>query len=385
MWKAYLIETMTGRLGAEIEMSTNGRYDIRLNQTEQATVTVQKSSLAGIQRRWMTPWRAGILVTFTTPDEREHPVLAGPITSPPDEYPESLSFSVSGIRRILEHRFLLDQDYASMTNLDAASRMDRLKRSSVTYKQKPLDFIAQDIVRKGMVKTGGSLPIVYALPGEFSPSLHDRTYLGYDLANNDIDKLLSQISDTLQGPDIMFRPEWANSGHSAIQWRMHTGGITTPAIPQGWTMSVDATAPEPQVSEFSINTDGDHFATRAYATGAGDGAELALAASDATALLEDYFPLLEAVVPQASVKEPSTLLGYAQAATNTRALVEQHLTIDAADERSEMGRWFVGDKAQVTVNGWLSIPDATQELRIFRMQGDFDSTHTTIYLQEDEW
>ena len=45
MWKAYLIEIMTGRVGAEVEMSTNGRLDITLNRAGSATVTAQKSSL----------------------------------------------------------------------------------------------------------------------------------------------------------------------------------------------------------------------------------------------------------------------------------------------------------------------------------------------------
>ena len=31
MWRAYLIETMSGLKGPEVEMSTNGRYDIILN------------------------------------------------------------------------------------------------------------------------------------------------------------------------------------------------------------------------------------------------------------------------------------------------------------------------------------------------------------------
>ena len=48
MWRAYLIETMTGAVGREVEMSTDGRYDIRLNEIEEVQATVQKSSLRGL-------------------------------------------------------------------------------------------------------------------------------------------------------------------------------------------------------------------------------------------------------------------------------------------------------------------------------------------------
>src|SRR5699024_12289090 len=115
MWRAYLIETMSGLKGPEVEMSTNGRYDIILNQAGAATVTVQKSSLDGITKRWLRPWAHGFVLTLESEAMGEVPVFAGPITAPPDEYVDSLSFSVSGIRSIFEHRFLLKEDYTPAT------------------------------------------------------------------------------------------------------------------------------------------------------------------------------------------------------------------------------------------------------------------------------
>src|SRR5690606_33033533 len=143
MWKAYLIETMTGLVGQEVEMSTNGRLEITLNEIEQATITVQKSSLAGVSARWLRPWAQGFLVTLSTWYGDERPVFAGPIKGPPADHPDSLSFTVAGIREIFKYRILLAEDFSS-------SQINELRKSRVDYMNKSLAFIAQDIVRKGM-------------------------------------------------------------------------------------------------------------------------------------------------------------------------------------------------------------------------------------------
>ena len=166
-------------------MSTNGRVDITLNQAGSATVTVQKSSLEGISSRWLRPWAQGFLLTLEVQDD-EVPVFAGPITAPPDEYPESLSFSVSGIRSIFEHRFLTLEDYD-------AGELTPLRKSVVSYTNRSLAFIAQDIVRRGMAKRGGHLPIRFATnPGTGTST---RTYEGFDLENNRVDKRLTELSN----------------------------------------------------------------------------------------------------------------------------------------------------------------------------------------------
>lgn len=376
MWRAYLIETMTGLRGAEVEMSTNGRFDITLNRAGAATVTVQKSSLEGITSRWLRPWAQGFLLTLESEALGEVPIFAGPITAPPDEYPESLSFSVSGIRAIFEHRFLTERDFP-------ATQLTELRKSKVTYTNRSLAYIAQDIVRKGMAKQGGSLPIRFATnPGT---GTHTRTYNGYDLENNRIDKLLGQLTDVTDGPDIMFVPEWADSSQQYVRWAMHTGTPGYPPIAQNWTMVLDAGAPEPHISELSMNTDGSHYNTRAYATGTGEGAGIAMRMSDNQALLADGHPLLEETTSYPSVSQTGTLAAYAKAATDIRPMVELHATVDITDERSPMGRWMVGHSAIIKPGPWHTVPDLEVTRRILRVAGDFDTTHATLYFQEDQW
>ena len=354
-------------------MSTNGRVDITLNQAGSATVTVQKSSLEGISSRWLRPWAQGFLLTLEVQDD-EVPVFAGPITAPPDEYPESLSFSVSGIRSIFEHRFLTLEDYD-------AGELTPLRKSVVSYTNRSLAFIAQDIVRRGMAKRGGHLPIRFATnPGT---GTNTRTYEGFDLENNRVDKRLTELSNVIGGPDIMFVPEWADGSRQHIRWAMYTGTPGYPPIAQGWTMVLDAGAPEPQISELSMNVDGSHYATRAYATGTGEGAGIAMRMYDDTALLADGHPLLENTTSYPSVSKTTTLADYARAGTSIRPKVELHATIDISDERSPYGRWMVGHEAIVKPGPWSTITDIEKPLRILRMAGDLDTTHMTLYFQEE--
>lgn len=374
MWRAYLIETMTGLVGAEVEMSTNGRFDIVLNGIGAATVTVQKSSLGGITARWLRPWAQGFVLTLESEALGEVPIFAGPITAPPDEFTDSLSFSVSGIRAIFEHRYATTKDWDT--------DITGLKKSKLVYTNRSLSYIAQDLVRRGMDKEGGYLPIRFATaPGT---GAHTRTYHGYDLENNQVHKLLTQISDVQGGPDIMFVPEWVDKNtRQYIRWAMYAGTPAYPPIAQDWTMVLDAGAPEPHISELSMNVDGSHYATRHYATGTGEGAGLAMRMSQNKNWLRDGHPLLEGSTSYPSVSKPETLGPYAAAGVVISPLVELHATVDIADGRSPMGRWMVGHEAIVKPGPWHTIPDLEKPLRIIRVAGDFDATHATLYFQEE--
>ena len=379
MWRAYLIETMTGLVGAEIEMSTNGRHDTVLNQAGAATVTVQKSSLTTIPARWLRPWAQGIMLTFETESEGEQPWFAGPITAPPDEYVDSLSFSVSGIRAVFEQRFLADRDYEP-------GEIAAFKKGKVAYANRHLAYIAQDLVRRGMDKKAGFLPIRFATPVSSGAGGHDRTYNNYDLANNTVDKRLSELSDVIGGPDVMFRPEWVDTNDRRfMRWAMHTGTEYSPVIPQEWEMVIDGSAPLPQISELTMNIDGSHYSTRAFATGTGEGTGIAMAMRENDRLLADQHPLLESAESFDSVSKTATLAAYASASVDIRPFVEIHVTIDASDIRSPLGRWQVGDTAILKPGSWLTIPNREVRLRILRVSGDFDTPHVTIYFQEDQW
>lgn len=383
---------MTGDVGPEVEMSTNGRWDVMLNDIERNTVTAQKSSLQRIEPKWYRPWSGGVLLTFTPrwqgEDGKETPIVAGPISAPPAEYPDSLSFTVLGVRAFFQYRILLDQDYLSGSGSSpSGAALKALMNSKLTYESAPMDYIAKDMVARGLNKQNGRLPITApkSSPATVAEGGMTGTYNGYDLANANIHKRLMQLSDRIGGPDIMFRPVWAEENHTAIEWELHTGNHISPIIEQSWTMSIDTTAPRSSISEQTVNTSGEHYATRVYATGTGEGPGIAIAARDGEGLYRDEHPLLEQVYTNPDVSETSTLFDRATAGVDVRPMVELHLTVDGNDPAAELGRWHVGDTVEVTVGGWLSIPDGTHDFRLIRAAGDLDSGFATLYFQEDQW
>lgn len=395
-WRAYFIHTMTGDVGPEVEMSTDGRWDVMLNDFERTTVTVQKSSLLRIEPKWFDAWSGGILLTFTPEWDygeglevgEETPIVAGPISGPPSEYTDSLSFTMLGIRAVLEHRLLLREDFlAGGSSVPTGAQLSALLNSKITYTGADMAYIAQDMVRRGLNKQNGALPIEYAKAASSAAVAGGLTitYNGYDLANANIHKRLLELSSRIGGPDVMFRPEWVDDTHQAIRWVMHTGNVVSPVIEQSWVMSVDTTAPRNSISEQTLNSDGEHYATRVYATGAGEGPGIALAARDGEGLYRQEHPLLETAITIPDVTEAQTLFDYATAAVDIRPKIELHLTVDGNDPATELGRWHVGDNVEVTVAGWMLIPDGTHELRLIRAAGDLDSGFTTLYFQEDQW
>lgn len=389
MWKAYLIEVKTGLVGPEVEMSTNGRYDIMLNGIEAATVTVQKSSLRGIERKWMMPWQSGILVTFTRRDHEgreigeEQPILAGPISNFPEEYTDSISFSVSGIREILKYRFILDKDYSTRDGEASEGNMKALKESKVSFTNQSLNYIAEQIVRGALRREAAYVPITFPMPAKANDGTHDRTYYGYNIAENNVDTKLDELSNTYAGPDIMFRPQWRyKSQRTHIVWHMVTGTPGHPEIAQGYLADIDATARESVTSEVSLNARGD-LVTRGYATGAGEGKGILLSTWDDDAALQRGIPLLEKVTSSPDTKRFSTVSGHAQALVRTTPIIELICTVDGNDTRSSITDMYVGDAVQVTMNGGFYVRGGTKMWRLVRVVGDFDTTHITLYLQEE--
>src|SRR5699024_1303008 len=133
----------------------------------------------------------------------------------------------------------------------------------------------------------------------------------------------------------------------------------------------------------SMNVDGSHYATRAYATGTGEGAGIAMRMEDNKSLLRDGHPLLENSTSYPSVSETSTLAAYAITGTNIHPMVELHATCDIAAVRCSAGRWIVGLESRIKPGPWTTISNLEKPLRIIRAADDFDSTHSALYFPEE--
>lgn len=383
-WVAHLVQTMTGVRGARLVLA-GGSWSVPLNGIEDFTVTVGKDQLRGIDRARWSMWRSSVVVSYQGADGSLVPWVAGPITEPPAETfgrDGVVTLTCRGIGALLERRVVLAGEYGN--------DMLALARSKVTRTGRSLGSIAQDIVELSTDrKLGGYLPIRYASPREHNASLNQRTYEGFNLANNGTWKRLTELSGVINGPDIAFRPEWANDSGTLMQWAMVHGTVAQPSIAQSWTMDLDTTSARSPVAAVSPTTDASGLASRVYWTGAGEGAGTLIRMVQDERRLRDHMPLLERVGSTSDSESPSLIQSHARAALAGAGepILQMTIKIDGADQRAEIGRWRVGDQAHVTIgDDWLTIPPSSGPQRIIAAKGDWSTHMVDLEFQPDgEW
>lgn len=366
-WAVYLIRTVTGELGAQLD-PVSGSWSIELNKTESGEVTVKKQDLAQIPRSWWTPWQAGVLFTYTDPWGDEKPVVAGPITGWPSESTDEFVLDWSGIRKILERRIITNNK---------------------EYRGLSLGTIAWRIVEESCdEKPSGGLPIVHASPEQTvdDDASHQRTYEAWNLSNNGIDKRLTEISEVINGPDIMFQPQWANDERTAIEWAMYHGTETRPPIIQTWVPDFDLTGPAPWAMDPTVTSEASHMVHRVWATGSGEGEDIARAYAEDLTSLRDWVPYMEKVITD-SEQGDTTKLGAKAAGelANSKSMIDQlSMSIRADSKKYPLGSWMVGHTGNVTIAGFFSIPDGMYPMRIIKASGGLDEK-VSLEFQQDAW
>ena len=380
-WVAHLVRTMDGRLGAQLDMASEGSWSIPINGIEDFSVTVSKAQLRRLDRAWWENMRTSVVVSWLGADGVLVPWVAGPIIGPPSEGRETATLSCRGIGAVLEERVVLDREPAeSPTDAQRA-----LATSVVRLRGMSLGTIAQEVVKRATdLKIGGRLPIVFGSPRETGAGLNERTYEGFNLANNGAWKRLSELTKVRNGPDIAFRPRWNAEGN--LEWVMVHGTRAQPTIAQDWTMDVDTTSALSPVADVSVSTDAGRLSNRVYWTGAGEGAGTLIRVVQDTARLDGQMPLLEVVGSTSDSDNGSLVLQHARAelAAGRAPVTQITVTIDGSDPRCEIGRWRVGDAARLTMGSdWLTVPAGTSHKRIIAAKGSWDSAMVDIEFQDD--
>lgn len=386
MWAAYLVRTTDGTRGARLDIAAEGSWSIPLNGVEEGSVTVPKAQLRGIDKDWWSPWRGSVLLCYVRDDGVEVPWIAGPIVQPVAETLETATITFQGIAALLARRIVTTRDFmGTRHSLDALDALT-LARSRVAFTGMSLGTIAQEIVKRAVDRTGGALPFRYASPREHGSTLNERTYQGYNLANNAVFKRLQELSGVRNGPDIAFRPEWADGTKSRIVWAMYHGTAAQPTIAQSWSMDLDATSSLSPVADVAVSTDSAAMANRVYWTGAGEDAGTLIRALQNVPELSDGMPLLETVGSTSDSDNGNLLIAHADARLDAGGgyVTQLSVRVDGTDVRSQIGRWHVGDAARVTLgNDWLTVPGGTTQKRIIAASGDIASTIVSIEFQDD--
>ena len=371
---------MDGARGARLDLAAEGSWEIPLNGIESFSVTVGKDQVRRLDPLWWSPYRTCVAVSWQREDGSLDAWIAGPIIGPPTETRATATFECRGIGAILERRVLTAQEPISLSTAAQVEMMTKRLR----YAGMSLGTIGQEVVKRGMAKVGGTLPITFGSPREQGSTLNERTYEGHNLANNGVWKRLTELSGVRNGPDIAFRPRWNAEGW--LEWVMVHGTRAQPQIAQDWAMDLDTTSSRSPVASVDVTTDASRLTSRVYWTGAGEGSTTLVRVAEDRSLLHDQMPILEAVGSTSDSANGDLIREHAIAAlAASRDVVTQiSMRVDGSDQRCEIGRWHVGDAARVTLGDeWLAVPAGTSQKRIISAKGSWSSAMVDLEFQDD--
>lgn len=367
IWSAHVVETMSGRRGPAIPLAGRSTATVTLNTFDEIDVTTTWGSVAGLGLR---PWVHSLLVCVDYGDG-EQPVAGGPLVNPPApsslvaNLGEEVTLSAQGMRSILQHRIITGADHGPGD--EAALVAARPGWSGIS-----LGSIGWRLIEQAMAKRAGWLPIVHGQADD--PASRVRNYEGYNLANNDVDKLLDDLSNVINGPDIMLRPRWATEDADRVEWAYVHGTQLDPHIPQTHSWGLDATAPDGPVSSVEL-TVGDlpNPATRAYGVGAGEGAGVLVRTAES---IPQGWPLLEQVAGESDSETPAVVLGKAEAMLGVDPLVQLTITWDARQEGVRADQVHVGDRAILNLPSVPHlVPAGRSRWQLIALKADLGSPH----------
>lgn len=361
-WRVYLVETKTGRAGRALSPGSFTWSD-ELNLAGGGKLTIQKKDLKGLDRLRYQAWWASVVICHVDSDGTEVPWVGGPITARPRETLRTIEAEWAGMREMFYHRYV-DR------NLDY---------SDLTYGQ-----LAWELIKAGQLRPGGELPIVHGTPDEAGDI--DRKFEFWNMANNRISKYLSDYAETADGPDIMFRPRWAEYG-TRFEWEMVHGTKVQPTIAQSWTPVWDTTADKPDVVDVDITENADSLSSVTYATGAGEGGGTCIGWSIRHDLVKQGYPWMDTVISDRDEKDTTKLVALARGhqEANMEPIDQLSITVRADSTKNPLGRWHVGDAALIILgDDWDMIPPGEHLMRIIKATGD-QSQNVKIEMQEDRW
>lgn len=355
MWSAYLFQTISGIVGTKLDVAS-ATWEVNLNGTESLKVVVKKDSLPQkIDPIWLEPWWAGIVLFWN-----DTPIVACIHLGNPNETYETLEFTCVGIRNLLARRTVVED-----------KSLRTIATSVIPYKGLSLGTIAQRVVKVGIEKEGGNLPIRFPMPEQSvkDDADHQRTYRGYNVANLLLDDVLTKLSNVIDGPDIMFIPKAQDK--SSIWFEMVHGTEDYPRIKQQITPVWDITAQKGSVTDFSTVKTGAFQTHRVYSIGAGEDEGTLIQIAQDLSNVQKQYPLLETVIKEGDSENPTTIMGWAKGSlsANKDPLHEINITV-RADGLYPLGTFWPGNQVEINVDNWRTIPNGLHKARLVAMSGD---------------
>lgn len=306
MWRAELVRTRTGQVGARLDVTPGAQITDEINGIPSGRVAVSSSAARRISESWWEPRRNAIVLSHRHRDtDTWVPIMGGPILALPDIDGTTVGYSFAGIQDVLRGRYRTHEwsDYPGN---------EQWKRGAF-YWEGSLGQIAWRIVQEAMAKPRGGLPIVHGTPDE---RITDDTRIGlgwgnWNLANANVwDQILTGIAQKDHGPDMRFTPRYA--ADRQVEWVFEHGTHADPRIAHPYTLRVDSTAARPAVSSVKVTISGAPTAHRVYGTGAGEGPGTWIRVAEDLSLTVEEMPLVEAVASDTSASSGAEVLALAQ-------------------------------------------------------------------------
>ncbi|WP_233191019.1 hypothetical protein [Brachybacterium sp. UMB0905] len=337
-------------------------------------MTFSRASLDGVSREWWS-YRSGCLVvTYADSVGVERIVSAAPISDAPQEDRQAGTVTLAGRGPswLLEDRVVLP-----------AEPHGDIRRGVVALRGLSFRGLVSEVVRLALAKANGGLPVV--LPGPVR-GRRERTYEAWNVSNNGAWKRIVEMTEVIGGPDVQFRPRWANDERTRFEWVLLVGTDAQQTLPQDRTVVWDATAARGDVAAMAVTTNADDVTHRVYATGAGEGAGVALQHRTARELPR-WMPLVERVISDADVEDTASgralLASKAAAAVRLDAMDQIDLTVNADPVGAPIGTWWCGELVRVVADGWLSVPDGDHDLRVIATRYELGSDLVQVQCQPD--
>lgn len=404
-WSVYLFQTVSGQLGPRIEPSQLD-WEIEVNGIENISMTLAKSEIPKFAPNtpYLDPWWGGVAVLWNN-----RPIVAGPITTRPQEDFYTLRVNAKGIRSLLARRQavpdmvnwnnLNDKDYVANWSSDGVNSKVAPKETTTKFQNKTYASLARMAVELSMTKIGGKLPIDFMVPiTKFTdPSKepdgtyikpenrpHHRRWAGWEGMNVNVDSILTELSEVDNGPDILFIPILKGN---RIRWQMWTGkNDTFPEFVGEHEPMWDTTANQGTISNLTLQLSGSKQTNRAFAIGGGSNGGQPLAMAQDLNKIRAGYPLLESfeTFPQFTKNGKSVLQTKAKESLRADDKPRHQLTGTVRVEGPpEVGTFWPGHYGKLITQGWYGLSNGTVRAKILSISGDL-SQDMQIGFQETE-
>lgn len=396
MWRCYLTDTMTGLVGAPIDVprlswtlsvsdsSLSTERDKGLGALDATGLSVPWTAVPGTDAAGrdsaLAPWRRSVMLAWDACDGSDPvPWVVGAIGQRTDGELDT-SFSLVSPMAMLSQRYAVREGVygsaAGSTSTDAVSLSGLSLRA-----------IACEVVRLcTSAKPAGTLPVDLPYIGE--SGTHQRTYSAYDVANLDGEKLLAALANVDGGPDIQLRPYLADASH--VRLRMEAGSDSEPALSQtGLVRTLTWWPGGGSLQGLEVAHLGPVM--RVYGSGAGtDAATLGHLSEDlALCQTSDPWPLAEATASDTDWDSADLVRSHSDArlAASAWPLVQFRGKVDLGDaDVPAPGEVWPGQLVELDVQGHPSLPDGVYPMRLMECAGDLtDQVQLTFDPIRDPW